>query len=375
MKKVFLVFGTRPEAIKMYPVFKALNGKKGIQTKVIITSQHQEMLKQVIDIFKIPIAYDLDVMEDKQTLSRITVKVVEGMREIFLEEKPELVLVHGDTTTTFASALSAFYEKIPVGHVEAGLRTYNKYSPFPEEMNRKLADALSDMYFAPTERSKESLLKEGIDETRIYVTGNTVVDALNEILLNDAAHRPLFIEDLQDYIIVTAHRRENWGLPMKNICEAIDYLAKFYKRKIKFVFSVHKNPVVREVVDEILTGNENVKLIEPLDYFEFIHLLNGSKFILTDSGGIQEEAPSLKKPVLLLREVTERPEAVEAGVVKIVGTDKERIIQSVRMLIEDVDEYNNMTTAENPFGDGHAGERIADIVVKFLNSGGRHGIS
>jgi len=370
-KEVFLVFGTRPEAIKMYPVYKAINNRKSISTKVVITSQHQEMLKQVIDLFKIPVNFNLRVMEDRQTLTRITVKVLEGMRELFAVDKPDLVLVHGDTTTTFASSLAAFYEKIPVGHVEAGLRTNNRYSPFPEEMNRKLTDSLADLFFAPTEVAKKSLLKEGISESQIFVTGNTVVDALQEILKKDIKI-PFDIKD--DFVIVTAHRRENWGNPMREICKAIDFLSKKYRGKVKFVFSVHKNPKVREVVKEILVDNDNVKLIEPLDYLEFIHLLSRAKFILTDSGGIQEEAPSLKKPVLLLREVTERPEAVEAGVVKIVGTNKDRIIENAILLLENPDEYKKMTLAANPFGDGTAGEKIANIVENYLNTGGVNGI-
>lgn len=373
MKKVFLVFGTRPEAIKMYPVFKALSINKDIVTKIIITSQHQEMLRQVIDLFEIPIHYDLSVMEDRQTLTMITTKVIQGMKEIFSYDFPDIVIVHGDTTTTFASALASFYEKIPVGHVEAGLRTGNKYSPFPEEMNRKLTDSISDLYFAPTEKAKEALLKEGVSSEKVFVTGNTVVDALQEITKKKKFNNELDFGT--DFIVITAHRRENWGAPMVNICEAIDYLGKKYSGKIKFVFSVHKNPKVREIVNRILSDNRNVELIEPLDYFDFINLLSKSKFILTDSGGIQEEAPSLKKPVLLLRELTERPEAVEAGVVKIVGTDKENIIKNVVKLLEDSNEYEKMTKAENPFGDGHAGERIAKIIYNYLYFGGKDGIS
>lgn len=375
MKKAFLVFGTRPEAIKMYPVYNALKQINGIETKVIVTSQHQEMLKQVIDLFKIDVSYNLNVMEDKQTLSRITVKVIEGMKEILQKDRPDIVLVHGDTTTTFAAALSAFYEKIPVGHVEAGLRTRNKYSPYPEEMNRKLTDALADLFFAPTETAKEALLEEGFSEDQIFVTGNTVVDALEEIL------RRLEVESLpielpeSDFVMVTAHRRENWGNPMRSICQAIDYLAKRYAGKVTFLFSVHRNPVVREIVSEILSGNSNVKLIEPLDYIDFVFFMSKSKFILTDSGGIQEEAPSLKKPVLLLREVTERPEAVKAGVVKLVGTSKEKIIESVERLINDPKEYKKMSEINNPFGDGKAGQRIASIVSEFLKVGGNYGFS
>ncbi|MGB9694915.1 MAG: non-hydrolyzing UDP-N-acetylglucosamine 2-epimerase [Caldisericaceae bacterium] len=371
MKKVFLVFGTRPEAIKMYPVFKALNEKDDIDTKIIITSQHQEMLMQVIDLFEMPVNYNLNVMEDRQTITRITVKVLEGLKQLFGSERPDMVLVHGDTTTTFAAALASFYEKIPVGHVEAGLRTYNKFSPFPEEMNRRLADSISDLYFAPTARAKEALLREGFDEHNIFVTGNTVVDALYEILKRKAKTSAIipFNED-EKFIIVTAHRRENWGEPMERICKAIDFLSKKYEGKLKIVFSVHKNPVVRDTVNKILGANSNVKLVEPMDYLDFIYLLSKSFFIMTDSGGIQEEAPSLGKPVLLLRESTERPEAIESGAVKLVGTSFESIIKNSELLIENKDEYKRMSNIKNPFGDGKAGARIADIVSNYLKNGG-----
>jgi len=374
MKKVFLVFGTRPEAIKMYPVYKALKEYKDIETKVIITSQHQEMLKQVLDIFNIKVDYDLNVMEDRQTLTKITVKVLNGMKEIFETDKPDLILVHGDTTTTFASALAAFYERIPVGHVEAGLRTFDKYQPFPEEMNRKLTDTLSDLFFAPTEKAKENLLKEGVLDKQIFVTGNTVVDALMEIISKDIKIELPF-ESSQEYIVVTAHRRENWGSPMENICKAVDYISKKYGDRFKIIFSVHKNPVVRETVNKILKGNPNVFLVEPMDYVSFIKLLSNAFIILTDSGGIQEEAPTLKKPVLLLRETTERPEAVESGVVKVVGTNFDRIVNEVEKLIHNENEYKKMVLGNNPFGDGKAGFRIGELVHTFLYSGGNYGIS
>jgi UDP-N-acetylglucosamine 2-epimerase (non-hydrolysing) len=367
MKKVFLVFGTRPEAIKMYPVFKALSKENCIETKIIITSQHQEMLMQVINLFDLPVNYNLNVMEDRQTITRITVKVLEGLKEIFAKDRPDMVIVHGDTTTTFASSLAAFYEKIPVGHVEAGLRTYDKFSPFPEEMNRKLTDSLSDLYFAPTKRAKEALLKEGVREQSIFVTGNTVVDALQEILKRNTSAK-LPVEENEKFIIVTAHRRENWGEPMERICKAIDYISKKYKGTLKIIFSVHKNPAVRETVNKILGTNPNIKLIEPINYLDFVYLLSKSFFIMTDSGGIQEEAPSLKKPVLLLREVTERPEAIESGAVKVVGTSTENIIKNAELLIENRNEYEKMITANNPFGDGTAGERIANIVENFIKT-------
>ncbi len=373
-KKVFLIFGTRPEGIKMYPVYKALKEKRTLETRVIITSQHQEMLKQVIDLFDINVDYNLHVMEDRQTLTKITVKVLNGLKEIFNEDRPDLVLVHGDTTTTFSSALAAFYEKIPIGHVEAGLRTFNKFFPYPEEMNRKLTDALSDLHFAPTNSAMQNLLSEGVDKTNIFVTGNTVVDAVKEIVARKKDTKFQFLKEGVPFVLVTAHRRENWGKPMENICKAIDEVSKRYSDKIQFVFSVHKNPLVRETVKKILGKNKNVTLMEPMKYDDFLALLNKSRFILTDSGGIQEEAPSLSKPVLLLRTVTERPEAVEAGVVKVVGTDKEEIKKYVIKLIDDENFYSKMSLTENPFGDGKAGKRIADLVENFLSKGEKNGI-
>ena len=372
-KKVFLVFGTRPEAIKMYPVYKALKAYNDIQTKVVITSQHQEMLLQVINLFNIDVNYDLHVMEDKQTLTKITVNVLKGLKEIFEIDKPDLTLVHGDTTTTFTSALASFYEKIPVGHVEAGLRTYNKFSPFPEEMNRKLTDNLSDLYFAPTERAREALIKEGVDDKKIFVTGNTVVDALLEIVKKDIKVSLPFDENTR-FIVVTAHRRENWGKPMEHICKAVDIISKKFT-DYKIIFSVHKNPIVRETVNRILKDNKNVFLVEPMDYLTFIKLLSKSTLILTDSGGIQEEAPTLKKPVILMRETTERPEAVESGAVKLVGTDTNKIVEEVSNLLSNDSYYQKMITNKNPFGDGLAGERIAKIVHNFLFNGGTNGLS
>lgn len=370
-KKVFLIFGTRPEAIKMYPVYKALKEHGEIDTKVVITSQHQEMLKQVLKIFKIKVDYDLNVMEDRQTLTKITSKVLNGLKEIFNKEKPNLVIVHGDTTTTFSAALAAYYEKIPIGHVEAGLRTYDKYFPYPEEMNRTLTDALADLHFAPTESAKRNLLNEGISESTIFVTGNTVVDAVKEVLTLKTKD-PLPIDNNEKFIIATAHRRENWGVPMQNICKAIDYVSKKYK--IKFIFSVHKNPLVRETVKEVLGNNAYVHLIEPMDYIDFVHLASKSLFVLTDSGGIQEEAPTLHKPVLLLRNVTERPEAVKSKTVKIVGTNQSNIVENIEKLLNDKKVYNEMSQAENPFGNGNAGRRIANTIKNFLSKESRNGI-
>jgi len=303
-KKVFLIFGTRPEAIKMYPVYKELKKYKEINTKIVVTSQHQEMLKQVLDIFDMKANYDLNVMEDRQTLTKITIKVLNGLKKIFDKEKPDLVLVHGDTTTTFSAALAAFYEKIPIGHVEAGLRTHNKFFPYPEEINRTLTDTLADLHFVPTNSTRKNLLKEGISEESIFVTGLKTDTATSSVKNNEK------------FIIVTAHRRENWGKPMQNICEAIDFVSK--KHKIQFIFSVHKNPLVRKTVKNVLGKNKYIKLMEPMSYVDFIPLVAKSLFILTDSGGMQEEAPSLHKPVLLLRNVTERPEAADSGIVKII---------------------------------------------------------
>ena len=370
-KKVFLIFGTRPEAIKMYPVYKALKEHHEIATKVIITSQHQEMLKQVLEMFKMKADYDLNVMEDRQTLTKITSKVLNGLKELFGKEKPDLVVVHGDTTTTFSAALAAYYKKIPIGHVEAGLRTYNKYLPYPEEMNRRLADVLTDLHFAPTESAKRNLLNEGISESTIFVTGNTVVDAVKEVLALKTVD-PLPVKDNEKFIIATAHRRENWGIPMQNICKAIDYVSK--KHKIKFVFSVHKNPLVRETVKKVLGNNDYVQLMEPMDYIDFVHLVSKSLFVLTDSGGIQEEAPTLHKPVLLLRNVTERPEAVESKIVKIIGTNQNNIVKNVEKLLNNKKVYSEMSQAKNPFGDGNAGERIANTIENFLSKESRDGI-
>ncbi len=369
MKKVFLIFGTRPEGIKMYPVYKALKSVKNIETKVVITSQHQEMLRQVMDFFGMQDDYNLNVMEDRQTLTKITTKVINGLKTIFEKEKPDLVLVHGDTTTTFSSALAAFYDKIPVGHVEAGLRTYDKYNPYPEEMNRQLTDKISDLLFAPTERAKNNLLKEGIKADNIFITGNTVVDAVNEIVNKMKGKEYNFPFSDKPFILVTAHRRENWGKPMESICIAIDRITKKFNGKIKIIFSVHKNPTVRKTVKEILGNNKNVVLTEPMEYKEFLYILSKSLFVLTDSGGIQEEAPSLKKPVLLLRSVTERPEAVDAGVVKIVGTDTDKIVSEAENLLENKNAYNKMVNRKNPFGDGRAGEKIANIVKEYLTKG------
>ncbi len=368
--KILTVFGTRPEAIKMAPLVKELNKVKEFESKVCVTAQHREMLDQVLEVFDIKPDYDLNIMKKNQDLFDVTSNILNGIKKILDDFKPDLVLVHGDTTTTFATALAAFYKKIDVGHVEAGLRTRNIYSPWPEEANRKLTGVLTKYHFAPTNTAKNNLLKEGIKEDNIVVTGNTVIDALFLVLekiKNDKnlenkiiKNFPFSILDSQ-FILITGHRRENFGEGFINICEAIKELALKYP-DINFIYPVHLNPNVRKPVNEILFDVGNVYLIEPLDYLPFVYLMSKSYLILTDSGGIQEEAPSLGKPVLVMRDTTERPEAVEAGTVKLVGTDKEKIVYEVSKLIEEKQEYDKMSKANNPYGDGKASKKI----IKFL---------
>lgn len=365
--KVITVFGTRPEAIKMAPVVQSLKKEKDIETLVLVTAQHREMLDQVLELFKIRPDYDLDLMKTGQDLYGITAGVLQGMRDILRKEKPDLVLVHGDTTTTFAAALAAFYEKVPVGHVEAGLRTHNKYSPFPEEMNRTLTGNLADLHFAPTETARENLLLEARPEFKIWVTGNTVIDALKSIVNNDYKFGPEFsrIDFNRRLLLVTTHRRENWGDKMRDIYLALcDLLDKF--SDIEIIFPVHKNPIVRDMAYEYLGQKERVHLMEPLDYEVFANLMNRVHIILTDSGGMQEEAPSLGKPVLVMRDTTERPEAVKAGTVKLIGTSRERVFQETKFLLENQAAYEKMAHALNPYGDGLAASRITEIVKEFL---------
>jgi len=367
--KVMVVFGTRPEAIKMAPVVKSLQAMEQLEVRVAVTAQHREMLDQVLDLFKIVPDYDLNLMRANQDLFGITSGVLEGMREVYERERPRLVLVHGDTTTTFAAALAAFYLRIAVGHVEAGLRTRRKYSPFPEEMNRTLTGRLADLHFAPTETAKANLLAEGVAPFRIWVTGNTVIDALYQTVRPDYRFTGELagLDFSRRLILVTTHRRENWGAKMRNIYEAFcDILDEF--EDVEIVFPVHKNPVVRDVVEEVLGGRDRVHLIEPLDYEPFAHLMAASYLVMTDSGGLQEEAPSLGKPVLVLRDTTERPEAVEAGTVKLVGTDRRRIYEEAKKLLTDREEYERMARAVNPYGDGHAAPRIAKVVRDFLHN-------
>ncbi|MEO0275568.1 MAG: UDP-N-acetylglucosamine 2-epimerase (non-hydrolyzing) [candidate division WOR-3 bacterium] len=369
--KIFIIFGTRPEVIKLFPVIRELRKYKNVSVKICATAQHREMLDQFLKFFNIEPDYDLNIMEKNQTPSYVASQVFLKLEPILRKEKPDYIVIEGDTTTVAASALCAFYNKIKVAHVEAGLRTYDKWQPFPEEINRRVVTTVADLHFAPTKRAKENLLKEGVDEKKIYVTGNPVVDSLLYIAnldFNsfdfDLKKLNLSLEsDTKKLILVTAHRRENFGEPLKNICYSLKTITEIYKDKIWIVYPVHLNPNVWESVHEILSGIENIKLIPPVDYFSLIYLLKNSYFVMTDSGGIQEEAPSFGKPVLVLRDVTERPEGIEAGVAKLVGTQKERIVNEAIKLIEDEKEYNKMAKAINPYGDGKAGERIARILA------------
>lgn len=365
--KVMTVFGTRPEAIKMAPVILELNKHpEQIQPIVAVTAQHREMLDQVLQLFQIVPDYDLDIMSQGQTLFDITTRAMQGLNEVIGKEKPDIVLVHGDTTTTFAGALAAYYHQTAVGHVEAGLRTQNKYSPFPEEMNRKLTGSLTDMHFAPTKTAKANLLKEAVAEEATFVTGNTVIDALLTTVNKEYKFADEMLEEI-DYVnkrvvLVTTHRRENLGEPMRHVYQALRQIVSEFE-DVVVVFPVHKNPLVREVVNSELGGIERVKLIDPLEYQPFANLLARSHFVLTDSGGVQEEAPALGKPVLVLRDNTERPEAIEAGTVKLIGTDKDRVYQETRLLLADHVEYERMANACNPYGDGQASRRIVETIL------------
>lgn len=366
--KVMVVFGTRPEAIKMCPLILKLREYDNIETVVCVTAQHRQMLDQVMKAFEIEPEYDLNVMKDKQTLTHITSAVLEGLYEVINKEKPDLVLVHGDTTTTFSAALAAFYCKTKVGHVEAGLRTYDKYSPYPEEMNRRLVTNIADLYFAPTQNNKANLLREMINEGEIYVTGNTVIDALKTTVKPDYKFiHPVLskIDFSKKVIFMTAHRRENLGEPLQNICNAVKEIANKFK-DVEVVYPVHLNPAVQDVATKTLGEVKNVHLIEPLDVITTHNLINKSYMVMTDSGGIQEEAPSLGKPVLVLRTETERPEAVTAGTVKIVGTDKQTIIDEATKLLTDEKAYGEMSKAANPYGDGKASERIVNAILYYF---------
>lgn len=365
MINVMVVFGTRPEAIKVVPVIKELEARKETNPIVCVTAQHREMLDQILQEFDIQADYDLNIMQQGQTLAEITTKALVGLEKIIKEVKPDIVLVHGDTTTTFAGALAAFYNGTTIGHLEAGLRTYNKFSPYPEEMNRQMVSVLADIHFAPTHKSKQNLLREA-KKKNIYVTGNTAIDALKLTIKED--YKNPKIDDFNEkerVILLTSHRRENIGTPMENIFKAVKKIVEEYE-DVKVIYPVHKNPKVREIANRILAGNPKIKLIEPLDVIDFHNLMNKSYLILTDSGGIQEEAPSLGKPVLVLRDTTERPEGIRVGTLKLVGTDEEEIYKQTKLLLDNKEEYNKMAKATNPYGDGLASKKIVDAIIDYF---------
>lgn len=368
--KVMTVFGTRPEAIKMAPLVKELEKNPQIESVVCVTAQHRQMLDQVLEIFDIKPDYDLDIMKDRQTLISITTRVLEGLDGVLKEAKPDIVLVHGDTSTTFVGALAAFYNQIPVGHVEAGLRTYDKYSPFPEEMNRCLTGRIADLHFSPTIANRNNLLRESISDDNIFITGNTVIDALKTTVSDD--YKLCESMDSVDFskrvILVTAHRRENLGEPLENICRALKRIVTDFD-DVELVYPVHLNPVVRETVNKYLSNMDRVHLIDPIDVRDMHNAMNRSYMIMTDSGGLQEEAPSLGKPVLVLRNETERPEAVSAGTVKVAGVDENVIYDMAKKLLTDENEYNSMAHAVNPYGDGEASRRTVEAILYHFNRG------
>ncbi len=365
MKTVTLVFGTRPEAVKMCPLVNELKTRKNINTVVCVTGQHRQMLDQVLDAFHVMPDYDLSIMKTGQTLFDITTNILNGIGEVLDEVRPDVVLVHGDTSTTFATALACFYKQIAVGHVEAGLRTYNIYSPYPEEFNRQAVSIISQYNFAPTELSKQNLLKEGKNPDSIYVTGNTAIDALKTTVRENYTHPELEWANDSRLIMITAHRRENLGEPMRHMFKAIRRVMDEHP-DVKAIYPIHMNPVVREIANEYLGDDDRIHIIEPLDVLDFHNFLSRSYLILTDSGGIQEEAPSLGKPVLVMRDTTERPEGIVAGTLKLVGTEEETIYKEFSRLLSDKNEYETMSKASNPYGDGHACERIADILEEHL---------
>lgn len=367
MKKVMLVFGTRPEAIKMCPLVKELKKRPGIDTCVCVTGQHRQMLDQVLETFHVVPDYDLSIMKEKQTLFDVTTNILERIREVLVNENPDVVLVHGDTTTTFVTALACFYLQIPVGHVEAGLRTYNIKSPFPEEFNRQAVGIVAEYNFAPTEKSKLNLVSEGKDAEKIWITGNTAIDALSTTVKEDYVNEHLDWASDSRLILITAHRRENLGEPMHNMFRAIRRVMD-ENPDVKAIYPIHMNPAVRQAAEDVFGESspggkeERIRIIEPLDVLDFHNFMNQSYLILTDSGGIQEEAPSLGKPVLVMRDTTERPEGIQAGTLKLVGTEEETIYKEFSRLLTDKDEYKAMSKASNPYGDGHASERIADVL-------------
>lgn len=365
--KVMAIFGTRPEAIKMAPVVRELLKHPEIETKVCLTAQHREMLDQVMDLFQLPVDYDLDIMKQGQSLYDITDRVLLGLKEVLEKEKPDLVLVHGDTTTTFSATLAAFYQQIDVGHVEAGLRTGNMYSPFPEEANRRLTSVLTTLHFAPTETARQNLLKENQKDDRIFTVGNSVIDALLATVKKDYVFEDKELQDIEEHkriILVTTHRRENLGEPMRNVYRALRRLVETVP-DTEVVFPVHRNPLVRQAVKEVLDGVPGIHLVDPMEYEPFTNLMARSAIILTDSGGIQEEAPSLGKPVLVLRDTTERPEAVASGTVKLVGTDEDKVYNTAYKLLTDEVAYREMAESINPYGDGHTSERIVQAILYF----------
>ena len=361
MKKVMLVFGTRPEAIKMCPLVNELKSRDNVETVVCVTGQHRQMLDSVLGAFSVTPDYDLSIMKEKQTLFDITTGILNGIGEVLDEVKPDVVLVHGDTSTTFVTALACFYKQIPIGHVEAGLRTYNIYSPYPEEFNRQAVSIISSYNFAPTELSRDNLLREGHAAESIYVTGNTAIDALKTTVREDYTHPELDWASDSRLIMITAHRRENLGQPMRNMFRAIRRVMDEHS-DVKAIYPIHMNPVVRQAANEELGDCDRIRIIEPLEVLDFHNFLARSYMILTDSGGIQEEAPSLGKPVLVMRDTTERPEGIKAGTLKLVGTDEDVIYENFKLLLEDNDAYDAMSKASNPYGDGFACKRIADIL-------------
>jgi UDP-N-acetylglucosamine 2-epimerase (non-hydrolysing) len=372
--RVLSVFGTRPEAVKMAPVIQALAGEPEVESRVCVTAQHRQMLDQVLDLFNIKPDYDLNLMRPNQSLAGLTAEVMENLDPVLADEHPDWVLVQGDTTTVMTAALAAFYRGIRVGHVEAGLRTGDKRQPFPEEINRRIAGTIADLHFAPTELARQNLLHEGVDDKLIRVTGNTEIDAQLQVLqmpvptqVRDWLAEWQIHDDGNRLALVTAHRRENFGQPIEDICAALKRLAEDYSVKLHVVYPVHFNPNIQEPVHRILDGIPNIHLLDPLDYLPMVHMLKASTIVLTDSGGIQEEAPGLGKPTLVLREKTERPEGVEAGVLKLVGTDTNRIVTEAHRLLDDEAEYSKMAHAANPFGDGHAAARIVKALIEFVD--------
>jgi len=364
--KVAIIFGTRPDAIKMVPLVKELKSNPNIETIVCVTAQHRQMLDQVLNIFDVVPDYDLNIMQSRQTLEHITTRSLEGLSAVFEEIKPDVVLVHGDTTTCFAASLAAFYKKVKVGHVEAGLRTFDKYYPYPEEMNRRLTGVIADFHFCPTPSNKANLLREGVSEKTIYITGNTVIDALKTTVRKDYIFKNEVLKDFdfknKRVLTVEAHRRENLGTPLENICQAVRTIANSFD-DVEIIYPVHLNPAVRETVEKVLGNHAKIHLIDPIDVQDMHNLIDRSYMILTDSGGLQEEAPSLGKPVLVLRNETERPEAVKAGTVALAGTDKENIISLASKLLNNTEEYSKMSKAVNPYGDGNASQRIVQALL------------